>query len=75
MSHSPEGCVSFGDMARQRLGEQCQYVSRFVDGFAGRPALGEGLRFVGDPRDYHSLVIHQDDVEEFIHRYEGHRRR
>jgi hypothetical protein len=26
------------------------------------------LRFKGDPRDYHFLLIHKDDVEEFVRR-------
>lgn len=61
--------VDFGDVCRRRLNEQAQYGSRFVDGRHGCPRLGDGLRFVGDAVDYHSLRIHADDVEEFVGRY------
>jgi hypothetical protein len=60
--------VDFGDVARDMLNEQCQYISEYVDGRHGRPALGDGLRIVGDPCDYHGLKIHKDDVEEFVSR-------
>ena len=60
--------VSFGDVARNRCGEQCQYVSRLVNGRHGNPELGIGLRFLGDPSDYHFLLIHKDDVETFVGR-------
>lgn len=61
--------VLFGDVARNLCGNQCQYVSRYVDGRHGKPNLGMGLRIIGDPADYHSLIIHKDDVEEFVKRY------
>lgn len=65
--------VSFGDVARDRLGEQCQYASHYVRPFRPNlPDLGAGLRFQGDPGEYHSLMIHRDDVEEFIRRYREH---
>lgn len=65
--------VDFGNMARERLGIQCQYASRYVDGrIPGWPNLGKGLRFQGSPTDYHFLKIHQDDVEEFVRRYRAH---
>ncbi len=66
--------ISFGDVARGRLHEQSQYASRYVDGRHGDPNLGTGLRFSGDPKDYHFLKIHQDDVEEFVRRVEAHRK-
>jgi len=66
--------VNFGDVARKRLNEQCQYVSRYVGGRHGSPDLGGGLRFQGDPTDYHDLLIHRDDVDEFVRRVEVHRR-
>lgn len=66
--------VKFGEIARGRLGQQCQYASRYVDGkIEGYPNLGEGLRFKGDPGDYHSLEIHREDVEEFVRRVEEYR--
>ena len=60
--------VNFGDVARGRLNQQCQYAPRYVGGLGSVPDLSEGLRFVGDNRDYHSLMIHQDDVDEFVAR-------
>jgi hypothetical protein len=65
--------VSFGDVARDQIGEQCQYISRYVNGQPGRPNLGEGLRIAGDPFDYHFLKIHKDDVAEFVDRVKQHR--
>jgi hypothetical protein len=64
--------VDFGDVSRGRLGQQCQYGSRYIDGrIEGYPNLGEGLRFQGRPENYHSFKIHRDDVEEFVRRYEA----
>jgi hypothetical protein len=67
--------VNFGDLAREQLGEQAQYASRYIDGrIPGYPNLGHGLRFEGDPADYHDVRIHRDDVEEFVRRWISHRR-
>lgn len=63
-----DGFVGFGDVARSRCKQQCQYVSRYV------PNLGEGLRFRGEPSDYHFLEIHKDDVNEFVRRYKNQRK-
>lgn len=64
------GFVSFGDVARKILGSQCQYASRYIEGsIPGYPNLGEGLRFQGSPGHYHSLIIHHQDVDEFVKRY------
>ncbi len=61
--------VNFGDVSRKHLGIQCQYGSRYVDGvILGYPNLGEGLRFEGNTNLYHSLLIHEDDIEEFVAR-------
>jgi hypothetical protein len=69
-----EGFVQFGDVSRYRLGQQCQYGSRYVDGsIPGCANLGEGLRFRGSTNDYHSLRIHIDDVDEFVSRVRRHR--
>ncbi len=63
------GYVNFGDVARGLLKQQCQYASRYVDGkIEGYPSLGEDLHFQGDPSEYHELLIHKDDIEEFIRR-------
>ncbi len=65
-----KGFVSFGDVSRGELNKQSQYGSRYVNGFNGEyPNLGEGLRFDGDPDDYHSLKIHRDDIAEFVRRF------
>ena len=66
--------VPFGGVAIEQCGEQCQYVSRYIQPHGpGAPDLGEGLRFRGDPRDYHDLWIHKDDVTEFVRRYKVHK--
>lgn len=66
--------VDFGDISRSRLQNQCQYGSRYVDGrIEGYPNLGEGLRFLGNTNDYHSLKIHSADVQEFVERYINYR--
>jgi len=33
------------------------------------PKLGEGLRVKGDSDKYHDMIIHKDDIDEFIRRY------
>lgn len=62
--------VTFGQhVAHAHLGQQAQYASRYIDGhLEGYPNLGKGLRFEGDPADYHSVKIHKDDIEEFVRR-------
>jgi hypothetical protein len=75
MRHAEENVaeyVDFGEVARGRLGQQCQYVSRYVSGVCGWPVLSAGLRFLGDPHYYHGLRIHRDDVDEFVRRIEEH---
>ena len=67
--------VEFGEIARRRCDEQAQYCSRTIDGFLEYPNLGEGLRFRGDPRDYHFVEIHKDDVEEFVTRWKAYKAR
>jgi hypothetical protein len=72
--YKPEGdFVRFGDIARGRLGEQAQYASRYIDGRLDYPNLGKGLRFEGDPSDYHDVRIHKADVEEFVRRWQEHK--
>ncbi len=68
------GFVNFGEfVALPLLQEQSQYASRYVDGFHGEyPNLGKGLLFIGDPRDYHELLIYKDDIEEFVCRVKKH---
>lgn len=68
-----EGFVPFGPVARSRLGEQCQYASRAIDGrLDGYPKLGEGLRFKNlGSGNYHNIRIHADDVEAFVSRYKA----
>lgn len=75
------GYSPFGDFCRSRLGQQCQYGSRYIDGrLEGYPNLGEGLRFNNghgyngqirelDASDYHAVRIHRDDMDEFERRY------
>jgi hypothetical protein len=78
-----DGFSGFGDFARSRLSQQCQYASRYIEGrLDGYPALGEGLRFNNgkpwgkvrplDATDYHGVRIHRDDMDEFERRYKAH---
>lgn len=70
--------VNFGDVCRSRLGMQCEYVSRYVNpNFSSESAIaaghhtpfcGEGLRINGDPSNYHSLTIHEEDIIELVKR-------
>lgn len=69
-----ESFVDLGQIARERLGMQAQYAVRYVRGSHGSAELGGGLRFRGDPADYHFVQIHKDDVEEFVRRVIEHRR-
>ena len=69
--------VNFGDVSRKHLNIQCQYGVRYIKGYNGVvgfsadfPALGTGLRFMGDETNYHDLKIHKDDVAEFVRRFE-----
>lgn len=56
--------VNFGSVARGQLGQQCQYARKWlVD-----PVLGAGIRWQGRYEDYHSLVIHADDVTVWVER-------
>ncbi len=69
-----EGFVRFGDVALHLLDEQSQYASRYIDGkIEGYPDLGDGLKFNGKSRDYHTIRIHKDDIEEFVKRFQEHR--
>lgn len=71
-----DGYVNFGDVSRNLLGMQCQYGSRYIHGEQeGFPALGKDLRFNGsdEPGDYHSIGIHPEDIEEFVHRYSAYK--
>lgn len=72
----PDGFVSFGDVSRNELGKQCQYGSLYIDGSAGSPNLGEGLRFRKHTTgNYHDALIHQDDIAEFVRRFHAYRQR
>lgn len=67
--------LDFGHVARERCQQQCQYASRYInqDGRwleRGYPQLGQGLRFLNlDTGSYHDILIHRDDVETFVVRY------
>jgi hypothetical protein len=54
--------VDFGDYCRAELGVTCQYGYYMLNGLAGHPELGKGLRITGDARNYHSLRIHKEDA-------------
>ena len=62
--------IDFGDFSRHHLGLSCQQGSKYVDGVIDNyPELGQGLRFLGDNHNYHSLKIHKDDVQTFMNRF------
>lgn len=67
-----DGFIPLGEVARGRLGEQCQYVARYVAGNDRLPALGQGLRITGTLADYHAMRIHSDDADEFVARVRAH---
>lgn len=82
---SSEDYVEFGEVARGRLGMQCQYSSRYLTGIGRSPRLAEDLRWHGgeidtlwrqldSSGDYHRLRLHRDDVDEFVDRVIAHRR-
>ena len=68
-----DGMFKLGDMARNVLGEQCQYVSYHFDGIANRPVLTDGLRVDNSASSYHGYRIHADDAREFIARLRAYR--
>ncbi len=55
--------VSFGDLARDRILQQCQYASRLIG------KLGYGLRWWSSGPGYHSIMIHQGDTDECFRRW------
>jgi hypothetical protein len=64
--------VSFEEAA-DKIGIQSQYASRYVRGDedhanCGNPGSVRAIRFRGDPDDYHDLLIHKDDVDDFVSR-------
>lgn len=71
--HNEAPWVRVGPIARKLCGQQAQYVSRWIDGECGSPNYGRGLRFKGDPRMYHQVMIHEDDIEAFVTRVMGDR--
>ena len=70
--------IRLGEIAIGILGQQCQYVSRYLCPLwqqerlkeYGYPYLGEGLRIIGDSSDYNSMYLHKDDVDIFVKRYQ-----
>lgn len=60
--------VNLGDVARQVLQQQAQYVSFYLTGLAGYPNLSDNLRIEADRFNYHANRIHKDDVVEFVQR-------
>lgn len=71
--------VSFAEVALKRLDLPNHYAAKYVDGRHGEanltsnPKLGASLRIVGDGEDYHSYLIHEDDVDEFVRRVRAHK--
>ena len=67
------GMVRLGDLTRNVLHEQVQYVSRHLTGDTGRKVLTEGLRVDASSFSYHEYRIHIEDCHEFIARLRTHR--
>lgn len=66
-----DGYVPFN--ADRRLGQN-QYASRHADGRIDSANLGQGLRWKGlDGGDYHSILIHRDDLLTFHARSHAYR--
>ncbi len=59
--------IDFGDVARNQMGQQCQYAARNLRD----PVLSEGVRWKGRVEDYHGLTIHRDDVATFVARVQA----
>lgn len=59
--------VPFGDVARNRIGMQCQYASRYLNP-KEYPDISHDTRWKGDIANYHEIYIHKDDVESFVSR-------
>ena len=53
---STEDHVDFGAVSRIRCEQQAQYGVRYLFGSSGAPDLGVGLRFAGEPGNYHTLI-------------------
>lgn len=58
--------ISFGDVARDRCGMQCQYASRYLTGAGGRAKIDPSIRYRGRESSYHSLEIHREDADRFV---------
>lgn len=70
MTEKVEIYVELGEVCRNRLNMQCQYGSRYADNVWHPEYLfcGENLRITGSTKIYHSMTIHEDDVDEFVRR-------
>lgn len=61
-----EKYVQFGKIGSAGVNMQTQYSSRYLEGTAGCPDLGDDIRIAGNPNlDYHSLKIHEEDIPLF----------
>jgi hypothetical protein len=73
MKNTDPDYIPFGDIARQQIGMQCQYAKDYLDA-DDYPDLATGVRWKGRLADYHSVVIHKDDVAGFVERVIAFRR-
>jgi hypothetical protein len=60
--------VSLGELSRSIFNRQAQYGCPPFSPEHPKQ-LGKGLRILGDSKDYHSMKIHFDDLNEAITRY------
>jgi hypothetical protein len=66
---NPDPFIQFGAIARNMLLMQAQHASKYLTGDyvdQGYPDFSEGIRIKGSRADYHSLLIHKDDVRKFV---------
>lgn len=67
------GFISLGEVTRNLLNQQVQYISFHFDGSADYPILTNDLQVEADGYNYHGYKIHHGDVIEFLARLRAYR--
>ena len=70
---SAQDYIHFGDFCYNDLDTNTQNGYYMLEGLAGYPELGKGLRRMGDKHSYHSIMIQKDDAEIFKQRVKEYR--
>lgn len=66
-----DGFICVGDFATQELKRQSKSVASLLDGDEGQNPeynFGEGLRIKGSSGNYSDMMLHIDDLDEFVRR-------